>query len=180
MFTFRFSYSDGAHLSEGNQFIFALTFKKLKDMKVQDNTQAVIIISYENTIPKFFCQSGKFSVKKQTSSLFDSINSYEKWNTPDYGFKTTWKQHLEAFWKSHKATLKVRLSHDPSNPYYQMDLTALSEKYSFSYSFINFIEETYTQYMHRKYRKVKALHIASKLACSLMVELYNPRSLVMN
>ena len=68
----------------------------------------------------------------------------------------------------------------PSSQLYHLALASVIESTSWVLGFINYIDETYTQYASGKFGSKKSWHITTKLATALIREIGSPRRGAMN
>ena len=151
---------------------------KLYKLRLKTMSESVAMTSFEVQNPRFLTSSGAHAVVDSEASYFSHIISYAKWNDPLEGYKKRWKSELNNFRASHSEMIQAHLS--PSSPLYQLALASVIESTSWVLGFINYIDETYTQYASGKFGIKKSWHITTKLATSLIKEIGIPRRGAMN
>ena len=135
--------------------------------------------SFEVVMPRFLSTvSSTHAVLGSKQSFLSNIKTYADWNEPHNGFKVKWKRELEKFRASHMETIMNSLSSLVDLQY--VALTSLSESVNVSYGLINFIEDTYLQYLHGKFGPDKAWHVTTKLATALIEVMFKPRRGTLN
>jgi hypothetical protein len=63
--------------------------EKLFKLKLQTLADGMATKSYERKIPRFFSQASVHKVIKHDDSHFETIGSYEEWDTPVSGFRAS-------------------------------------------------------------------------------------------
>lgn len=88
------------------------------------------------------------------------------------GFKRGWKQELLNFRQTHWENIQIHL---PSySPLYILSQTSLSESIAWVTGFINYIDETYSQYKGGKFGTKKSCHVTTKLTMALIKDMGQP------
>ena len=151
---------------------------KLYKLRLKTMSESVAMTSFEVQSPRFLTASGAHAVVDSEASYFSHIASFHKWNDPLEGFKKRWKSELNNFKSSHSEMIQAHLL--PSSPLYHLALASVIESTSWVLGFINYIDETYTQYASGKFGSKKSWHITTKLATALIREIGTPRRGAMN
>ena len=151
---------------------------KLYKLRLKTMSESVAMTSFEVQSPRFLTSSGAHSVVDSEASYFSHIVSYAKWNDPLEGYKKRWKSELNNFRASHSEMIQAHLA--PSSQLYQLALASVTESTSWVLGFINYIDETYTQYSSGKFGIKKSWHITTKLSTALIKEIGIPRRGAMN
>ena len=64
------------------------TLSRAYKMKLSNTHQAVALVSYETSIPKYFMASSSgYSIFHKDSSYFSAIKSWDDWDLPNDGFR---------------------------------------------------------------------------------------------
>ena len=151
---------------------------KLYKLKIKTMSEGVAMTSFETNSPRFLTLSGAHTVVDTEASYFSHIQSFAKWNDPLEGFKKRWKRELSVFRTAHAETLQTHLS--PTSEVYFVALASLTESVAWVLGFINYIDETYSQYANGKFGVKKSWHITTKLATALINDIGTPRRGAMN
>ena len=85
---------------------------------------------------------------------------------------------MNNFRASHSDMIQTHL--EPSSRLYHLALASVTELTSWVLGFINYIDETYTQYSSGKFGVKKSWHITAKLSTALIKEIGIPKRGVMN
>ena len=152
-------------------------FEKIHKMKLESNNQALAISSFETRIPRFFSSEGSFYVKKD-ESYFSGIKCWDDWDRPNDGHRDRLLQELHLFKVGHMDTLENKLQ--SLSPYYNLCVLALTESVSWVEGLAKFIDDTYNEYSRCRYGSMKAFHITTRLAKSLIEKVAKPRNAVQN
>lgn len=163
-----------------NSFDPLARLKRIKELNVTNNSEAIQIISYQSQVPLFFDNGKDDNVLEQTDSLFSNIKTWEDWDKPIFGYRAKWNTYLNKWKDSHQKSLLMQFSHDLSHPYYRAALVSITEVYAFCIAFIQYIDTTYKRYADSKFGTEKAWHVTTKLATSLILVMEVPRAAVMN
>ena len=85
---------------------------------------------------------------------------------------------MSIFRTAHAETLQTHLP--PTSEIYFVALASLTESVACVLGFINYIDETYSQYASGKFKVKKSWHITTKLATALINDIGMPRRGAMN
>ena len=146
-------------------------------MRLESNNQALAISSFETRLPRFFSLDGASYIRKD-ESYFSSIKTWDDWDRPNDGHRDRLLMELQLFKVGHGETLESKLQ--PLSPYYNLCMLALTESVSWIEGLVKFIDDTFNEYSRCRYGAVKAFHITTRLAKSLIEKVAKPRNSVQN
>ena len=72
------------NLSKSTLDVFQNEFK----LEIPTPNHVVSIQLFCNPLPKFYCKSKDYKVVRGSESLFNSIQNYDDWDEPSYGFSS--------------------------------------------------------------------------------------------
>ena len=151
---------------------------KVYKLKLRTLSEAVSMTSFEIISPRFLSDSGTHNVISAEASYFTRIPSFAQWNHPLEGYKKRWKTELINFRQSHTETLQTHLA--PGSPMYILAAASMTESIAWASGFINYIDETYSQYNGGRFGVDKSWHVTTKLATALINDIGEPRRGAMN
>ena len=167
------------HIEQTIRGVDALArLEKVHKIRLLSNAEAVAISSFQAMIPRFFTKQGEHQVISNTESYFTNIKSFSEWNNPSSGFKVQLKKQMERFRKYQLATIRAKLSSD--SKLYSLAIALVPDTVAWTYELINYLDVTYSEYSDGKFGAKKALHVTTKLAMALILEVSKPRESTFN
>ena len=145
-------------------------------IQLTDMSQASAVTSFETELPKFFLKSTTikvFDIVDKSDSYFSGIQSWDDWDLPYEGMRAKLVKGTQRFRESHQRTLQEGISN--KSPFLPLAKIALVDSCEWTYSLIQFIDQTYRDYEHAKFDKSRAWHITTRLATKLITKVYEPR-----
>lgn len=73
----------------------------LAKLKLKTDVEGISVTSFDVQVPKLFVKNPNFKVIRKDGSYFDTVQSYNDWNTTDDGFRDTILQELKEFMSNH-------------------------------------------------------------------------------
>ena len=148
--------------------------EKLFKLKLQTLADGMAMKSYERKIPRFFSQASAHKVIKHDDSHFDTIASYEEWDTPVSGFRARLKEELVTFRAAHLGNIDETLERDCIG--YAVSTMALTESVAWLEGFIVFIDDYYRDLSKARFGTKKAWHVTTRLGRRMLLEISLPRN----
>jgi hypothetical protein len=152
--------------------------EKLFKLKLQTLADGMAMKSYERKIPRFFSQSSVHRVIKHDDSHFESIATYEEWDTPVSGYRARLKEELVTFRAAHLGNIDETLERD--SMIYAVANMALTDAIGWMEGFIVFIDDYYRELSKARFGTKKAWHVTTRLGRRMLLEISMPRNGVQN
>ena len=143
---------------------------------LKDMSQASAVSSFETETPKFFLRTTTvkvYDVVDKTDSYFSGIADWASWDLPYEGMRAKLIKGTQRFRESHQRTIVEGLN--KNSPLLALAKIALVDSCEWIHSLIQFIDQTYRDYEHAKFDKIRAWHITTRLASRLIAKVYDPR-----
>ena len=143
-------------------------------LKLTTDTEGLSVTSFKRKVPKIFSKTLAFKVIRRDASYFDTIPSYTDWNTTDDGFHDTLLYEFKSFQHYHNQLLRESLGDGTTT--YTVAHSSLTNSVSWMEESIRFMDDTYNEYVDSKFNAKKAWNITTRLARTLLIAIYEPRS----
>lgn len=142
-------------------------------LKIDDLNQSYAMTSFKTSMPRVLDGTKGFSVIKHDQSHFPACKDWDTWDLIHDGFREAIRSSLNEFSASHAAAIDRQL--DPSSDYYALAKLSLAESLLFIDGLLNFVDETYREYIQTRFGKAKAWHVATRLAKRLLLQVAKSR-----
>jgi hypothetical protein len=151
---------------------------KLFKLKIKTLADGLAMKSFESKVPRYFSQSSVHKVVKHDASHFETIATFDEWDTPISGFRTRLKEELQTFRAAHRDNIDESLNRESIG--YAVATMALTESVSWLEGFIVFLDDYYRDLTKAKFGSKKAWHVTTRLGRRMLLEIAVPRNGVQN
>jgi hypothetical protein len=115
---------------------------------------------------------------KYDTSHFNTVVSFDEWDTPGLGFLLQLKEELVTFRDAHLENIDNALERDSIA--YAVATMTLRESVSWVEGFIVFLDDYHLDLTKAKFGTKKAWHVATRLGKRILEEITTPRNGVSN
>jgi hypothetical protein len=151
---------------------------KLFKLKIKTLADGLAMKSFESKVPRYFSQSSVHKVVKHDASHFETIGTFDEWDTPISGFRTRLKEELQTFRAAHQDNRDETLNRESIG--YAVATMALTESVSWLEGYIVFLDDYYRDLTKAKFGSKKAWHVTTRLGRRMLLEIAVPRNGVQN
>jgi len=159
------------HSTTGSDAIAKLN--GLYKLKIGTISQGLAITSFDCNIPKFFSKSAYHRVVKDFQSHFDQITDFDLWDQANDGYKDTLKAQVLEFQVSHTQHIDEELV--AGSKIHTLAILSLSASVTFTTALVDFMSDTYKEYIVSKFSSKKAWSITTRLASRIISHVSVPR-----
>jgi hypothetical protein len=152
--------------------------EKLFKLKIKTLADGLAMKSFETKVPRYFSQSSVHKVVKHDASHFETIGTFEEWDTPISGFRSRLKEELQTFRAAHRENIDESLNRDSIG--YAIATMALTESVSWLEGFIVFLDDYYRDLTKARFGSKKAWHVTTRLGRRMLLEIAVPRNGIQN
>jgi hypothetical protein len=151
---------------------------KLFKLKIKTLADGLAMKSFETKVPRYFSQSSVHKVVKHDTSHFETIATFEEWDTPISGFRTRLKGELQTFQAAHRDNIDESLNRESIG--YAVATMALTKSVSWLEGYIVFLDDYYRDLTKAKFGSKKAWHVTPRLGWHMLLEIAVPGNGVHN
>jgi hypothetical protein len=154
------------------------TLESLIKLKIKTMADGLAMTSFEQKLPRFFKKATAHKVIKDDASHFDTIASFDEWDSPGSGFRVQLKDELVTFRAAHLENIDNALERDSIAC--AVATMALTESVTWIEGFIVFLDDYHRDLTKAKFGTKKAWHVATRLGKRMLEEIAYPRNGVSN
>jgi hypothetical protein len=154
------------------------TLESLIKLKIKTMADGLAMTSFEQKVPQFFKKAATHKVIKDDASHFDTIASFDEWDSPGSGFRVQLKDELVTFRAAHLENIDNALERDSIAC--AVATMALTESVSWIEGFILFLDDYHRDLTKAKFGTKKAWHVATRLGKRILEEIVYPWNGVSN
>jgi hypothetical protein len=154
------------------------TLESLIKLKIKTMADGLAMTSFEQKVPRFFKKATTHKVIKDDASHFDTISTFDEWDSPGSGFRVQLKDELVTFRAAHLENIDNALERDSIAC--AVATMALTESVSWVEGFIVFLDDYHRDLTKAKFGTKKAWHVATRLGKRILEEIAYPRNGVSN